>query len=104
MGVDYTPNHGIGYKIVGVECEVDEDSSVNEYLYELISNTKNIRYFETGEGNYTGEDNEMFIVIKKPLEYGLDLTQKKKELDLFISENKIIVEGEFDICGGLLVW
>lgn len=95
MGVDYTPKAGFGYQI---EFDIDNYDEFDE----LIDNSI-FKLLEVGEGNYTGEDNEWFLVFQKPLEYGLDLAKKKDELDAFIKENNIKTISDFAFHVGLLV-
>jgi len=105
MGVDYDANFGIGYRLKNKFFEDDENGEefdMESYLDDVI--TDDFRYFKTGSGSYTGEENEYYLVIKNPFETGLDLTEKKKLLDDFLAKNDLEVDGDFDVVGGLHVW
>lgn len=106
MGVDYSANFGIGYKIKKVSEEVLEeyDVDIGYFFDEKLQPYKDeVSYFETGYGRYTGEDNEYFLVLKNPLSI-LDLTHVKETLDVVIYELGLETDSEFGLVGGLLVW
>jgi hypothetical protein len=104
MGVDYNANYGIGYQVKGSD-DIPEDQleyGLAEYLYGKLGDE--FEHFEVGEGNYTGEENDIYIVVKSAFKDGLDLTAKKKALDEEIKRLKLEPVGKFGDVGGLYVW
>ena len=104
MSVDYTGNYGIGYEVIFGEDICDEDMS--DGLIDYIDNQigDNFSCFEVGSGNYTGEDNDVYIVLKNPFCDGLDLSSKKIEIDNEIKRLKLEAIGDFDSVGGVCMW
>ena len=100
MGVDYSSCFGIGYKVA--EKVFENDTYMDEFLDDLCKDK--FAYFETGEGSYTGESNEWYVVLKKPFEKTLDLTEQKDELYNFLTDNDIEIIEDFGLQGGLRVW
>ena len=100
MGVDYKSRFGIGYKIA--EQIFEDDTCMYEYLEDLCEDK--FKYFETGEGDYTGESNEWYVVLINPFLESLDLTKRKEELFNFLSENNIEIIGDFGLVGGLHIY
>lgn len=99
MGVDYTGHYGIG---VEVDTKDEEDD-----IYDLMDDKLNEAYewFSVGEGNYTGEKNQIFVVIKDPFEDGFaELEAKKDKLLAHIEDIELEAIGEFGAVGGLEVW
>lgn len=99
MGVYYTSIFGIGYKIA--EKVFEDDTCMDEYLDDMCNDK--FKYFQTGEGDYTGESNEWYVVLKNPFEKTLDLTDQKNELYNFLTDNGIEIIGDFGLKGGLYV-
>ena len=101
MGVDYTPNYGIGFK---VNFDIQEDDFyLGEHLEEELSDSS-YRYFRVGEGSYTGEDDDYYVVLDSflPIETLKERTELLKE---FLLEKDLIESSqEVDLVGGLLVW
>ena len=82
MGVDYRADAGIGFKIkIPTFQKENDDFYFDEYLDNLLNFDK-FRYFQDGEGAYTGYENDYFIVIK-------DLFPLEKQKSHFI-ETKLI--------------
>jgi len=104
MGVDYDGNYGIGYKVTESDdiSEAELEDGLAEYLYGKVGD--GFEHFEVGEGCYTGDKNDIFIVIKDAFKDGLDLTSKKKALDDELTRLKLTPVGEFGDVGGLYVW
>ncbi|MDH3326894.1 MAG: hypothetical protein OEM38_09285 [Gammaproteobacteria bacterium] len=102
MGVDYDANYGIGYQVVAGDIpEDDMEDGLDEYLYNRIGDE--FQYFHVGAGNYTGETDDAFIVVKDAFKDGLDLTLKKKMLDNELIRLKLESVGDFGSVGGLRV-
>lgn len=91
MGVDYRANYGIG---IGIQSMDFDDDNINEsiqdiecmdefldyYVYEYEDESP-YRWFQTGEGDYTGDTNDFFVVLKKPFANGFE-TLEQQRLDL----------------------
>ena len=75
---------------------------MDEYLEDLCKDK--FKYFETGEGSYTGESNEWYVVLKIRLKKTLDLTEQKEELYKFLTDNDIEIIEDFGLQGSLHVW
>ncbi len=104
MGVDYDANYGIGYKVTegdGIDEDELEDGLI-EYISENLGD--DFEYFEVGSGSYSGETDDCYIAIKRPFKDGLDLTDKKKDLDDELKRMKLEPIGEFNEVGGLNMW
>lgn len=107
MGVDYSAEFGIGYKIkVATEVIQEEyDGDTSGYLQDIIENfVDGVTYFETGSEVYGGDENEWYLVIEEPFADGLDLTHIKECLDDIIDSSDLERDSEFGVVGGLLVW
>ena len=108
MGVDYRGNFGIGTQIHGSKIEDLEIESLSEFVYELLEDTKEselYQTFQTGEGNYSGEENEQFICIKDPFRDGIEGLEKKwNQLKTFLDEKKIDYNPTINAIGGLYVY
>lgn len=104
MGIDYDANFGIGYEVTNSGELSEED--IEDGMFEYIDENVDERFwcFEAGEGNYTGEDNSSFIVVRDAFKDGLDLTGKKKMLDEELKRLNLSPVGDFGDVGGLHVW
>lgn len=104
MGVNYIADAGIGFKIkIPTFQKENDDFYFGEYLDNLLNFDK-FRYFQDGEGAYTGDENDYFIVIKDlfPLE---NLLEKINELKEFLlKEDLIEINQNVDLQIGLEVW
>lgn len=106
MGVDYSANYGIGFSVkVSAQLLDREDGELylQEYLEENLSN--DYRYFEVGSGNYTGEDNDVYVIFKDMA--GLaPLENYKERLDVLRKhlEDLLLEVSEEGLVGGLNVW
>jgi hypothetical protein len=106
MGVDYGGYYGLGYKITVPELEENHEfyEDVGRYIDNAIEEA-NYSYFQIGDSSYTKTGNEYYIILCDPFKDGnLDVTQKAKDLKEYILSKGIIVEGEFDVVGGLHVY
>jgi hypothetical protein len=102
MGVDYRAHAGVGIQVEVKEVEGFE--YFNEYLEDALDLEKYF-FFESGEGAYSGEDNDYFICIEQPFTDGLiNLNKLKDDLLTHLSELEIEVKGVFDVQVGLEVW
>ena len=99
MGVDYSANYGIGYKVNFGELQKMDIDDPSDHLYEITYDDQRYAYFQVGSGCYTGEENEHYIVLKKPELF--DLKNLKDDLDFFLKRHKIKADGEFGLHGGL---
>lgn len=111
MGVDYSGHYGIGIGVESIDfndenlsSEVTELGCMGEFLDEKLDGEK-YGWFEVGEGNYTGEENDFFVEIIEPFAEGLNnLEQKRDELLNHLKEIGVTPKGEFGAIGGLEVW
>lgn len=114
MGVDYSGNYGVGvqvefdnlYEVIADEFEVDVDDAsdyVLEYLDNLLQGT-DYDYFEVGDGNYSGQPNEVYIEIKNIFKDGYDVREKATNLIKFCEDNGLTMVGEVDVVGGLKIY
>lgn len=103
MGVDYSANFGVGYKITTTKYDEDNDLHILDTLEEVIGSSK-YSYFETGDESYTGEDNEYYVVLDDfhPINTLEDRLLELKEH--LLGEGLIGVDAEYDLVGGLLIW
>ena len=113
MGVDYSGHYGIGQQIKAVDFEenqkpkgFEECETFEEYIYELFDTdeAKGFSFFKVGAGNYSGEQDDLFIEIDDVFSDGLDLTAKKKIFDEFIQKHNFETIGDFGLIGGIEVW
>ncbi len=106
MGVDYTANYGLGVEISTKHKLVGEDEGYEDILLFLDKNLNGkYEYFEEGAGSYTGEENFVYVVLKRGLACGIDKLEAEKEALLkHLKELDVEVLSEFDVVGGLLVW
>lgn len=102
MGVDYSANFGIGYK---VSVPVREDWGDNEVMEDLLEGDKNdFKYFETGS-MYNGKGTNWFVIIPdEAICETFVFNEWKEKLDKFLAEKGIEPIGPFGLVGGLLIW
>lgn len=111
MGVDYSGHYGIGIEVEPIDFEDENLSSeiaelecMSEFLDEKLDAEK-YGWFEVGEGNYTGNDNDYYVEVHKPFDDGFaELEKKKAELLNHLKEIGLTPKGEFGAIGGLEVW
>lgn len=106
MGVDYSGNYGIGIQVYLSDFEEEDDYYEDDlgYIESCLENT-NYSYFEVGSGNYSGETDDIYIIIDNPFEDGYcTLGEKADKLIQFLQENNISFEGKVDVVGGLRIW
>lgn len=103
MGVDYNANFGIGYKVV--DARTEEQIEEVEFLYYLEEELEKTDYwcFETGDGWYTGNENEFFVVLKEPFKNGVDLTEDKMLLGRKLKSLDVEIDGDFDLHGDIFL-
>jgi hypothetical protein len=106
MGVDYSGNYGIGIQVYTPDFEEGDDYYEDELGYiESILKSTNYSYFETGEGSYSGDIDDIYIIIDNPFEDGYcALGEKADKLIEFLQENNMRFEGKVDVVGGLRIW
>jgi len=104
MGIDYKGYYGIGYEVIESDKinEEDIEDGLGEYLYSEVGD--DFKYFQTGSGNYTGEEDSCYIVAKEPFRDGLDLTLTKERVDKELKRLNVEPVGCFGSVGGLYVW
>ena len=107
MGVNYSGNYGIGYKVRYQEYDdkFDSDGDPIEDSFDLMYKIDEDQFFWFKVGNaYTEGIRNCFICVQNPFEDGvLGLTAKKHQLNEFCKRNEIPIEGEFGLHGGLEV-
>lgn len=103
MGVDYYAHKGIGFMVrAPKEKEQEDDFNLCDHLDEVLRDT-GYAYFETGEGAYTGEDNEYYVIVQsfRPIN---SLAERANELKNFLLQHDLIDEDkDYDLVGGLEV-
>lgn len=114
MGVDYSGNYGVGVQVefdnlfeaiaerYGVDTDDAEEYTL-EYLEELLEET-DYNYFEVGDGNYSGQPNEVYIEVNDVFKDGYDITEKVTNLIKFCEDNGLTMVGEIDVVGGLEIY
>ncbi len=104
MGVDYDGNYGIGYKIqASGDVTADElEDGIAEFIYGKLAEGSS--HFQVGDGCYSGEEDEQYIVVDDAFEGGLDLAEKKALLDVELKRLRLVPIGYFGCVGGLYVW
>ena len=106
MGVDYTGNYGIGVKIFTPDLDEDEDYD-GDYLSwvdDVLEGT-DYYYFEVGSSNYSGGENDIYVIINSPFENGYcGLEEKANTLIQFLQDKNIEFDGKVDVVGGLNIW
>ena len=116
MGVDYYANYGIGQQVKFIDDFNKENINIEgldnndfegfrDFCYELfyLDITDDFRFFEVGEGAYSGENNEIYIVLKEPFKNGFDLAEVKESFEKFIKSYGFETIGDFGLVGGLEV-
>lgn len=106
MGVDYSANFGIGFKLDRTSPAFDDEDDIICRLDEIIDSSEGEFYsFEVGQGSYTGEEDDMYICITEPFEDGLDtLPYSVERLLNFMFKHQLVNDGPLDVVGGLHVW
>lgn len=103
MGVDYYAHSGIGFLVrKPKEHQDNEDFDFLEHLDEVLIDSE-YGYFETGEGAYTGEHNEIYVVLSafRPVN---NLAERAHNLKNFLIEHDLIdATDDYDLVGGLEV-
>lgn len=101
MGIDYSGNYGIGYKVIESDKipEHDIENGLSEYIFDNLG--QEYEYFEVGYETYNDKPNDIYIVLKNPFENGLDLASKKAKLDKEIKRLKLLPDSKFGSFGGL---
>lgn len=105
MGANYSGNYGIGIQVFTPNFKEEDDYYEDGlgYIESILENT-NYYYFETGDGSYTGDTNNVYIVIDNPFQDGYcALGEKADKLIQFLQENNITFEGKIDVVGGLSI-
>lgn len=105
MGVDYSAHRGLGVKIQTLDLDENEEFEYfNEWLEENMTN-ESYSYFEVGQANYEGGENDYYLVINEPLKDGFcALGSKADEMLSYLKEIGVDVIGSFGVVGGLEVW
>lgn len=105
MSVDYIANYGIGIRVI-LSDENHKKEGSDEKYYEILDELlpDHYYYFQTGDGNYTGEENEWYVVLDSPkfIDGVFDGSSYKRELEDILSKDFKL--GEFGLVGGLLIW
>ena len=104
MGVDYTANYGIGFKVESIEQrEGKDDYSMGEIIDEKLSDIKECYYFDTGSEDLGGLQNEFYITLHSlyPIE---TLEKRGRLLKQELYNVGIKTSEKLDIVGGLKIW
>lgn len=103
MGVDYTANYGIGFKVNSNHEDFEEDPY--SFLDDILKDSA-YEHFEVGSGNYTGKDNEYYVALSaNDSEIDSVLTQRVENLKAFLVANDLISESDKGgLVGGLHIW
>jgi hypothetical protein len=111
MGVDYTANFGLGYKI---ECPINEqdensyiktpDDGVMSDMFDFARYVKkSSEYFLIETGNTYSGESEWYIIIKNPFAYGLNLINVCAKLTDYCRHMGFEIIGNFGCHGGLRI-
>lgn len=111
MGVDYKASFGLGVEIKNFEFkkalllpEDPPDLDICE-LMESFTVPNDLRLLESGDGGYTGDDNEYYIVLKDPLSNGISgLKEKSDYLISWVRDQGFTTPDEIELVGGLHVY
>ena len=102
MSVEYRAEFGIGYQI-----NIDNKEEPNDYLETLFINDSNLNkdftFIEIGDGDYTGEKNDWFIILKDPNDKLNDLSKYKLKLEILLKKHNISTINDFGVVGGLYI-
>lgn len=110
MGVDYSAHRGIGIAIQSIDFDdenLEKEIAELECMSEVLDDKLNEKYgwFEVGEGNYTGKENDYYVEIISPFAQGLNnLETDRDELLKHLIDVGLTPSGEFGLIGGLEVW
>jgi len=104
MGVDYNGNYGIGVKVIRKEFEEGHEY-YEDFLTWLDEQLEGwaYEYFEVGEGSYTGEEDDIYVVFKNPFKNGYNLEASVEEMLAFLRIQGIEYVGKVDVVGGLRI-
>ena len=101
MGVDYDGYFGLGVKLTPEY--VAEQDDIYEFLETLLEGSE-YRFFDIGEGAYTGDQNIFCITIDKPFSNGKEgLIEKIELFEGFLIRKGVKFSGSIDVVGGLNV-
>lgn len=111
MGVDYKANYGLGIELRSSEIvknlrlpEDPEDLEVYEIM-EGLSLPSNLRLIQSGDGGYTGDVNDYYIILKEPLSNGITgLKEKSDALIDYVRSLGFTTPDEVQLVGGLYVF
>lgn len=103
MGVDYTANYGIGFKINSNHEDFEEDPY--SFLDDILEDSP-YEYFEVGSGSYTGHSNDYYVALSAiDSEIDSGLTGRVENLKAFLLSNDLISESDKgSLVGGLRIW
>lgn len=113
MGVDYSANYGIGFKLKHPQSnekfEKEYDGDFISFFHGEIApllKEKEFQFFEVGEGSYDGTENEVYVTIKGGLAPIWDNALRRcADLKTFLwGLDLISLEDQADIVGGLEVY
>ena len=125
MGVDYTSNYGLGFKIPDYVLEYDNPNEFSKLPKFITKQTETIydmdevceiitdilkkdgiicTYFDVGWGSYGGDNNRYYIIVESPFVEGVyqsELVEKFKiKMHELLGDD---LTGPLDIVGGLLI-
>ena len=104
MGVDYTANYGIGFRVNEPDEEIleDYDGSFDEYLEDVLPRDK-YNYFECGN-SYSGYTEGFYVILKND-KIDFNLSERGLELKEFLLMHDLVNDdAELSVVGGLKVW
>lgn len=103
MGVDYYAHSGVGFMVRNPkEHQDNDDFDFLEHIDQVLIGS-GYGYFETGQGAYTGDDNEFYVVLSsfRPIN---DLAERANDLKNYLIERDLIDStDDYDLVGGLEV-
>ena len=103
MGVDYSANFGIGYKVSLSDEKLEELETCMGGALEDILNGSELLYFETGSSNYGGEDNDFYVVLRDEAIDYKDLAGQLSLMKVYLEQTPLNIESEGGLVGGLLI-
>lgn len=105
MGAKYRANYGIGFKVEPNETLINtlenDGLCILGYIDKVLEDK--YTYFEVGSGDYTGEDNTIYVVLvdeKTPFNL---VDSELDELEKLLTSKDLIVS-ERGLVGGLNIW
>ena len=99
MGVDFSGNYGIGFKVNPPENSDDPIWDIEEIAEKFPMQTS---CFRVGD-SYTGETS-IYLCVDDPFFMGAYQANKVASFVHYVKQSELEVEGEIDVVGGLHIY